>query len=152
MTCRPASGDTSLPGPCCRHPQTLCPRGLILLQPGQMGESPPLSPVAKSAQSPLSRLIRNDPGERSARVGFSATQSRPIRARLWRNFPQDGDNICLCCDLISFLSDQEICLNGIGFDFLLYLPPCASLCGSHAELRSVPDRSKTPRQTGVQIF
>jgi CT1975-like protein len=41
--------------------------------------SPPFAPVAKSAQRPLRRLILNEPGRLSARVGFRATHSKPHR-------------------------------------------------------------------------
>src|SRR6195256_6946713 len=42
-------------------------------------QSPPLSPVAKSAHCPVFKLILNDPKCRSLRLGLRATHSCPSR-------------------------------------------------------------------------
>ena len=63
--------------------------------------SPPRSPLAKSAQRPVVRLILNDPKRRSARFGFSATYSWPSGLPEGRSLCRTARKLISACVLMA---------------------------------------------------
>jgi hypothetical protein len=109
---RPASGARTLGSQSRRRPPVSMPSMRASIRAASPCEmlpryatseigSPPLSPVAKSAQRPVAVLTLNDPRLRSERRGFSATSSRPTILPPGRRRARTAGNAARAARLIS---------------------------------------------------